>query len=37
MLTAARTLTSAGAGALAVDLASAGLVGRGVLLDIAGA
>jgi kynurenine formamidase len=28
------TLTSAGAGALAVDLAGAGLVGRGVLLDI---
>ena len=33
----AGTLTSAGAGALTVDLASAGLVGRGVLLDIAGA
>jgi kynurenine formamidase len=30
----AGTLTSAGAGALAVDLAGAGLVGRGVLLDI---
>jgi kynurenine formamidase len=28
------TLTSAGAGALAIDLAGAGLVGRGVLLDI---
>jgi kynurenine formamidase len=30
----AGTLTSAGAGALAMDLAGAGLVGRGVLLDI---
>ena len=30
----AATLTSAGAGALAIDLAGAGLVGRGVLLDI---
>jgi kynurenine formamidase len=30
----AGTLTSAGAGALAVDLAGAGLVGRGVLLDV---
>jgi kynurenine formamidase len=30
----AGTLTSAGAGALAIDLAGAGLVGRGVLLDI---
>jgi kynurenine formamidase len=28
------TLTSAGAGALAIDLAGVGLVGRGVLLDI---
>jgi kynurenine formamidase len=30
----AATLTSAGAGALAIDLAGAGLIGRGVLLDI---
>jgi kynurenine formamidase len=30
----AGTLTSAGAGALSIDLAGAGLVGRGVLLDI---
>jgi hypothetical protein len=31
----ASTLTSAGAGALAIDVAGAGLVGRGVLLDVA--